>query len=767
MRRSIKVVMALLLLVGCSAAVEKRGYLLGLITLCAQVNEALDSVAPSEEPGRFATELQGLVGEARTQPAPQEDRETLQQLLGSFEQTAARFEAAQEALARGNETAATSEVEAAQAKFQETSEVAQDYGMPPLSECDEYVAGESVSPRPDPTGADPSPAPSEASPSATPSSPSEEPADVRPVGWRRLTDARTARQQVAVAEVNGLIYVAGGIEGRTATRRVDALDTAVDSWRSAPDLPIPLHHAMAVNYRGELVVLGGWQPVGDDLNATVSDRVFALRSKEWVDLQPLPHPRAAGAATVVDDHIVVVGGQAHNVLIADTDVYYGPDEGWRDGADLPTPREKLAAASDGRYVYAVGGRELTSASNRRSMERYDPMADEWVEMARMPTARGSIDGDVVDGRLVIVGGETPTGVLSRVEAYDIASDTWSAFPPLSVPRHGPGVATIGSVIFALHGAEGPSYTASSAVVEALQVPPRPLQPTAWRRAKDALMARQQVAVAEVGGVIWVAGGLQSSNVATSAVHGFDPAAGQWREAEDLPLRLHHAMAVNYRGELVVLGGWVGGGPDPTAEVSERVFVLRGGGWEELAPLNHRRAAGLAAVVDDQIVVAGGQAEDGVVAPTEVYDGEAEEWRVSADIPTPREHLAGSEHGGYLYAVGGRDLTPDSNSAVLERYDPDADRWQTMAPMPTTRGSIGAAVVEDRLVVVSGETSTDVLGVVEMYDFSTDKWARVPDLPTPRHGPGVASLGSALYVINGAGSTSHTDSTTVVEVLDFE
>jgi hypothetical protein len=88
-------------------------------------------------------------------------------------------------------------------------------------------------------------------------------------------------------------------------------------------------------------------------------------------------------------------------------------------------------------------------------------------------------------------------------------------------------------------------------------------------------------------------------------------------------------------------------------------------------------------------------------------------------------------------------------------------------MPTAAGSIGAAVVSDRLVVVSGEAAAEVLSVVEMYDFASDSWAPAPDLPTLRHGTGVASLGPVLYVINGAESTSHTNSSTVVEALDFE
>lgn len=48
----------------------------------------------------------------------------------------------------------------------------------------------------------------------------------------------------------------------------------------------------------------------------------------------------------------------------------------------------------------------------------------------MPTARGGLGATVVDRRLIAVGGEYPTTVLGTVEAYDLATSTWSTLPPL-------------------------------------------------------------------------------------------------------------------------------------------------------------------------------------------------------------------------------------------------------------------------------------------------------------------------------------------------
>ena len=193
-------------------------------------------------------------------------------------------------------------------------------------------------------------------------------------------------------------------------------------------------------------------------------------------------------------------------------------------------------------------------------------------------------------------------------------------------------------------------------------------------------ARQNMASTVLDGTIWVVGGLGTGSKGSPRVEGYDPVINGWKTGPDLPLRLHHEMAVTYKGEVVVMGGWIPKGSDPSAEVSSRVLALRAGKWVRLPSLNRPRAAGAAAVVGDRIVVVGGQADGRLVDSTEVFDGKR--WRIGADIPTPREHLAAASDGEFVYAVGGRALSPDKNSAALERYDPATDKWQRLPDMPT-------------------------------------------------------------------------------------
>ncbi|MFC7451014.1 protein kinase domain-containing protein [Rhodococcus daqingensis] len=580
--------------------------------------------------------------------------------------------------------------------------------------------------------------------------------------WRSVRDARVARQQTAVTEADGTIWVFGGLDEDGVSAKQEGYDPAIDTWKAGPDLPVPLNHAMAVTFNEEPVVIGGWQADGQNLTAVASDRVMAMRDGRWVDLPPLNRPRAAGAAAVVGGKIVVTGGQADGALVPTTEVFDGAT--WTTARDLPTPREHLAAVSDGTYVYAVGGRDLASDKNSAALERFDPVAGTWSSLPDLPTPRGGLGATFIDGRIMAVGGEEPTRVLPTVEAFDVVAGTWMQMPALRTPRHGMAVASVGNTVYAIGGATEATHAESTAVSEALQIAPRKTQwAPAWRPLRDAPIARQQAPAAMSDGTIWVFGGLDATG-STPKVEGYDPAIDTWKSGPDLPLPLNHAMAVDYRGELVVLGGWMPEGPNQTATASDRVLALRNGAWVDLPRLDRPRAAGAAAVVADKIVVTGGQADDELLSSTEVFDGTT--WATAADIPTSREHLGAVSDGRYLYAVGGRNLASDKNTGAFERFDPVSGDWATLPSLPTPRGGLGAAFIDGRIVVIGGEEPTRVLSAVEAYDVSTGTWSNLPAMPTVRHGMAVAVVGHTVYAIGGALRPTHAESTANAQALDF-
>jgi hypothetical protein len=318
-------------------------------------------------------------------------------------------------------------------------------------------------------------------------------------------------------------------------------------------------------------------------------------------------------------------------------------------------------------------------------------------------------------------------------------------------------ATALAVIVALSGSEDPQPDRAAPATS-----PPLRAASAWRPLPPMPTARQNMASVVLDGTIWVVGGLAPGSRGSRRVEGFDPVVNGWKAGPDLPVRLHHEMAVTYKDELVVMGGWIPSGSDPSADISDQVFALRDGRWVKLPPLNRPRVAGAAAVVGDRIVVVGGQADGRLVKTTEVFDGKR--WSDGASIPTPREHLGAASDGQFVYAVGGRALSPDKNTAALDRYDPEDDRWQRLPDMPTARGGLAAAIADGNLFALGGETPTRVMAAVESYNIAGRGWSRAASMRTPRHGSTMDAIGRTLYSLGGASRPGHASAQATAEVL---
>jgi non-specific serine/threonine protein kinase len=582
--------------------------------------------------------------------------------------------------------------------------------------------------------------------------------------WQKVADLPFRRQYAASTVVDGKLWIFGGIASGSSSTTTKIYDPGTNRWSTGPGLPLALHHFTAVTYKDDAVVIGGFVP-GDELTSGQSDGVYALREGTWQKLPSLNHKRAAAGAAVVGDKIVVVGGQADGKLVPQTEVFDG--KRWTDAANIPTPREHLGAASDGRYLYAVGGRALSAANNSGAFERFDPASGRWTELEAMPNPAGGVGVAYAAGRIVAVGGEGTTSASDDVQGYDIGRRTWSQLPPLSVARHGVAVAVIKDSLYAVGGATEPGHVGPTQRSEVLDLTGRAAAPVTvnvrWHRVTVAPSRVEYAASAEVGGRIWLIGGIGADEQGTAAIAAYDRVLNTWTQGTKLPRPVHHATAVNYKGQPVVIGGFLPGAA-LTSVASDRVYEMRGDRWVRLPPLRHARGAAAAAVVGNKIVVVGGQADGKLVPETEVFDGRR--WTDAARLPTPREHLGAASDGRYVYAVGGRRLSAADNVGALERYDPASDRWSKLAAMPKVVGSVGVTFAAGRVVAVGGEGVTTASDAVQGYDVRRHSWSQLPALPKARHGPAVATLRDSLYVIGGAAAAGHVQPTQDVYVLDF-
>ena len=186
----------------------------------------------------------------------------------------------------------------------------------------------------------------------------------------------------------------------------------------------------------------------------------------------------------------------------------------------------------------------------------------------------------------------------------------------------------------------------------------------WTTGTPMPSARTEVAVAEVGGKIYVVGGFGGER----ELEIYDPTADRWSRGAAIPRALHHAAAVGWQNKLYIIGGFVEHWT-PTDEVHE--YDPAGERWRRLAALPTSRGALAAAVLGGKIHAVGGVAGNGRnTAAHEAYDPATDRWTVLENVPTARDHLAAAAIDGRLYAVGGRiDGDYSRNLASNEAYHP--------------------------------------------------------------------------------------------------
>lgn len=292
---------------------------------------------------------------------------------------------------------------------------------------------------------------------------SDAPIDIaRPGTWNSLAPMPSERQEVAVAALDGKVYVLGGLgDGAAPVATVEVYDPARNAWEARAPLPLPLHHPAAAVVEGRLYVVGGY--TGGRVNWTAHAGLYEhdAAADAWVARPPMPTPRGALAAAAIGGRLHAVGGAADSALAAH-EVYEPATGRWRAALPMTVARDHLAAvALDGR-LWAIGGRSSFMGTQYATVEIYDPASDAWSGVPPLPNGRGGLAAAVAGGRLFVLGGESPSRIFSAVDMYDAAGGRWIGKAAMPTPRHGIGAAVVDGRLYVPGGGTRPGLARTAA-----------------------------------------------------------------------------------------------------------------------------------------------------------------------------------------------------------------------------------------------------------------------------------------------------------------
>jgi non-specific serine/threonine protein kinase len=282
--------------------------------------------------------------------------------------------------------------------------------------------------------------------------------------WAGLASMSQPRTEAAYAVAAGRIYAVGGfVVSLTNSTSVEVYDVAADRWSDGPPVPVAVNHAMAAALGDDVYVAGGYGAVVYGAVNTA----FVLRDGAWLPIAPMPETRAAGAMVAFGKRLYVLGGFTQQGTLATTTLVYDPAAGtWSSTAGLPTPREHLTAGTDGRYLYAAGGRDGHPDTNNAVVERLDPRTGRWTKLPGLLQKRsGHVSAITSNGLLVSAGGEYAGGVIDAVESYDLRTRRRTRLPRLDPGRTGFGGVAVGTRFYVFSGATMQGYLGTTQVLD--------------------------------------------------------------------------------------------------------------------------------------------------------------------------------------------------------------------------------------------------------------------------------------------------------------
>ncbi|CAG7683305.1 unnamed protein product [Allacma fusca] len=188
-----------------------------------------------------------------------------------------------------------------------------------------------------------------------------------------------------------------------------------------------------------IYVLGGFNKEFN-LSARVQ-RVQTIRPDLQLNLdrKRLRKPRADHAVVLLRGDIYIVGGLVSGKngpkLTASMEVFSCHKVMCMKKSRMPTKRRGLCVVVVNSFLYAIGGglEDPGTDNELNTCEVYNPDTDKWTVAAPLIQARQNASAFVMDGNIVIVGGNQgpPT-----MEKYDIRSNKWTLMENCSLPPGG-------------------------------------------------------------------------------------------------------------------------------------------------------------------------------------------------------------------------------------------------------------------------------------------------------------------------------------------
>jgi N-acetylneuraminic acid mutarotase len=267
----------------------------------------------------------------------------------------------------------------------------------------------------------------------------------------------------------------------------------------------------------------------------------------------------------------------------------------------------------------------------------------WATKRPLSTWRTGAAAGAINGKVYVAGGWGRTNPVARVDAYNIATDTWTQVASMPAARAHVNGGTV------------------------------------------------------INGKLYVSGGINRSGLQTRSLFVYDPATNRWTQKADMPRSSCGGDQGVIAGRLYVYTGC------QAQNTMGAVFFRYNPStntWVQRAapPIDHSSGAGDA--MGGKFYLNGGfSCCDGNTYNLDIYDPATNKW--TTRLGTGAIATTASMLNGKLYVIGGYG---DTYNSRVEAYDPVSNTWQVRASLPEGSAFGMATTASGKIYYLEGETA---------------------------------------------------------------
>jgi polyhydroxybutyrate depolymerase len=287
--------------------------------------------------------------------------------------------------------------------------------------------------------------------------------------WKQMESMNVARGGCYSCVIDSLIYVFGGANSSGSILNSSILyNTNSDVWSSISTAPGDFVEPGGGIINNKVYIAGGYTSGMPIVSA--STYVYNLELDSWDSKNSCPRNIAAPASCVLEDKLYLFGGlkdwpEYDTSGQKDALVYDPASDTWNTVQQMLHKRAFGAKACEfNGQIYVFGGLTFnklydgTPASTNMvaKVERFDPVENNWTELADMPVSVTFPVIQVHNDKIYIFGGDSyfsrqSTVCSNYIQEYNPATDHWQIMASMPFKRSDMAGANVGDFLYIIGG----------------------------------------------------------------------------------------------------------------------------------------------------------------------------------------------------------------------------------------------------------------------------------------------------------------------------